>query len=323
MINTILCLWFIQGVLAFFQGRILYHYSRLSGPYEGKRVVLTILLVYAVEAVSMAILLILFRGKKLLQITRHAFWATVLLPAVATLLATIQYIRVTGNFVRGVTYLLLSAMIYLLVGLGLPLLLVRIYGHRGFRPFVNIRRSSKTEVAFPGIAAVRHQHKTGTKRRSNSYSEERGCVIPDYRQEYIDPVFSDSTDLSPVRDTYPRAIYTGGSTNQVPVAYINQENQVLLCEEGSYGYGRLGRIASSGKIYEITGRAENYSGSITPAGYVRNAAGLEVGCVDEEGNVFRYEGPGVRDMAHAKTLIGKVNPGDLEAGAALILLYKS
>lgn len=326
MITTVLFLWLIQGVNAFFQGRILYHYSMMSGAYEVKRALLTIVLVYATEAVSMAVLLILFGGKKLQQVTRHAFWATVLFPAIATILTDIQYIRTTGEFIKGITYLFIAIILYLVAGLGLSLLLVRIYGHRGFRPFVFGRgRSSRAEVTMQGLSAARHRTEAETKFKSKShgFSEGRSYVVPDYRQEYIDPMSSERPDLRPVKTDHERAIYSGGSRNQLPVAYINNENAVLLCEEGSLGYQRLGRIAPSGKIYEITGRTESFTGYTTPAGYVRNAAGLEVGCVDEDGNVFRYEGLGVRDMAHARTLIGKVNPGDLEAGAALILLLKS
>ncbi len=324
MINTVLFLWLIQGVIAFFQGRILYHYSLMNGPYEVKRVLLTIVLLYAAEAVSMAVLLIVLGGKKLLQVTKHAFWATVLFPAIATVLTDFQYIRVTGEFMKGITFLFVATIIYLAAGIGLSLLLVRIYGHRGFRPFVISRsRSSKAEVTIQGLSAARHRTETGTKYKTRGFSEGRSYIVPDYRQEYIDHLSPEHPDLRPVKSDYERTIYSGGSRNQLPVAYINNENLIMLCEEGSFGYQRLGRIAPSGKIYEITGRTESYTGSITPAGYVRNAAGLEVGCVDEEGNVFRYEGLGARDMAHAKTLIGKVNPGDLEAGAALILLVKS
>ena len=173
-----------------------------------------------------------------------------------------------------------------------------------------------------GPATVQDKKESETKHNSYHSSEGSSYIVPDYRQEYIDQVVPETRKLNPIKYTHERMICSGGSRDQVPVAYINNDNTIHLCEEGSYGYHRLGRIAPSGKIYEITGRTETFTGYTTPAGYVRNAAGLEVGCVDEEGNVFRYEGLGARDMAHAKTLIGKVNPGDLEAGAALILLCK-
>lgn len=415
MINSVICLWLIQGVLAAFQGRMLYQYSLMSGPFDMKRIILTMLLLYAAQAVSMTVLLIVFHGKELLRFTNHAFWVTVIFPAIATLMTDIIYIRMTGRFIRGLAYLLLAAAVYLVAGIGLPLLLVKVYGHRAFRPRFFLKRSRKrygvtgspkpthgkplsqsdqtgksssradqagktytrTYKTGKNSARAYHTGKTSspayqagetfsytyqgggtssyTYREGESSSQtvqagetssptshtEQGypetgqsdpyhagrntaagsVIIPDYRQEYIDMVLPKETGLSTVQPTHDRAIFYGGSSNQVMVAYINKDNMILQCEEGRYGYQRLGRIASTGKLYENTGRTEKLMGNITPAGYVKNAAGLEVGYVDEEGYVYRYEGIGVRDMTHAKTLIGRVNPGDLEAGAALILFY--
>lgn len=404
MINSVICLWLIQGVLAAFQGRMLYQYALMSGAYDMKRIILTMLLLYAVEAVSMAVLLVVFNGKELLRFTSHAFWVTVILPALATVVTDIIYIRVTGKFIRGIAYLLFAATVYLVAGIGLSLLLVRIYGHRAFRPnnYLNRNKKNRAKIipgpppknsysqdsqseksssrAYQGGKTSSRTYKSGKtssrtyragktssrtyqtgkstsytyqtrntssedyqtgrntirtyhteKRytdtdRSDTYPKEENkasgnVIIPDYRQEYIDKVLPKETGLSPVQPTQDRAIFYGGTQNQVMVAYINKDNMILRAEEGRSGYQRLGRIASAGKLYEISGRTEKLIGNITPAGYVKNAAGLEVGYVDEEGYVYRYEGIGVRDMTHAKTLIGRVNPGDLEAGAALILFH--
>ncbi len=353
MINGVLCLWLLQGVLAVFQGRSLY--QLLQGPHNMKRVLLMLVMLYASEAVSMAVLLVVFQGKKLLRFTIHAFWVTLIFPGIATLVADILYIRATGKFLLGMAYLLLAAFMYLVAGVGLSLLLIRIYGHRAFRPQI-YRRKTRRKGRAPVVPEPEHKHsssgehptgetasRTYHKGESTSHPKQRreftsqtnpysyrkegpaagSVIIPDYRQEYIDKVLPEETGLSLVQPTQERPIYYGGTAKQVMVAYISKDNLILQCEEGRYGYQRLGRIASAGRLLEISGRRERPIGTITPAGYVKNAAGLEVGYVDEEGYVFRYEGTGVLDMTHAKTLIGRVNPGDLEAGAALILFYQS
>lgn len=393
MINSVICLWFVQGVLAAFQGRLLYQYALMNGPYDIKRIILNLLLLYMSEAVSMAVLLVVFEGKKLLRFTGHAFWVTIIFPAIATIVADFFYIRTTGRFLRGFACLLLASLAYLAAGIGFSLLLVRIFGHRAFRPgnllMANRKkhrartkpeasnenqcsqgkqteegssqshdtgwnsscanqeneassRTYRTGRTYSGFYhkgeanSEAHHAEEGFSERSGSYragekspednqaeKASHKVIIPDYRQEYIEKAIPKDIAFHSLQSVHDRAIYYGGSSNQLMVGYIDKNDIILQAEKNQYGARRLGCIGPDGKFYELSGKNEKLIGHITPAGYVKNAVGLEVGYVDEEGRVFRYEGVGVRDMTHAKTLIGRVNPGDLEAGAALILFFKS
>jgi hypothetical protein len=412
-----LLIWTIQGIIALCQGRILYLYSFTSSQHDIRRTILTIALLYASEAFSMTILLLVYHGKRDIRITRHAFWATVIFPVIATVTADILYIKASGRFFLGLFFLIFAAVIYAVAGLGLSMLCIRIFGHSAFRPFTygkripvrsrtarhgsigsnytggrtysgrtysdrtyggrtygntefrgwgfgneadRSRNDSNTDRKEDTSAATDNRPEEDSKegysyfgyrsyntnnsstfdiRRPSGSSPARNAkqteqphrgsvIIPDYSQEYIDKFDQAYINRMEQRGedgfilTHPndRPVYYGGSKSRIMVAYINQDNQLISCDERRTGFGRLGRIASSGEIFEYNGGTEVQAGFVTAAGYIRNAAGLDIGCVDENGNVFRYEGEGALDMTHAKTLVGKVNPGDYSAGAAFLLL---
>lgn len=419
-----LLIWAIQGVIALCQGRILYLYSFTGSQQDIRKTILILALLYASEAFSMTILLLVYHGKRDIRITQHAFWTTVIFPVIATVTADILYIKVSGRFFLGLFFLLFAAVIYVVAGLGLPMLCSRIFGHSAFRPFTYGRRIPARNGAarhgsirgnYTGSRAYgdkayddrnnrnreyrdrEYQDRTGRDRifndRENKDSEYKAnynrnghnqnqefrgwgfetrdhidrddrnsgrkestsaaadnrpegegkegsgqpeqfhksrVIIPDYTQEYIDKIDQDYVDRLDQHEedglslVHPkdRPVYYGGSKSRAMVAYINRDNQLISCDERRTGYGRLGRIASSGEVYEYNGGTEAYAGIVTAAGYIRNAFGLDIGCVDEDGNVFRYEGEGALDMTHAKTLVGKVNPGDYSSGAAFLLLLR-
>ena len=337
MFRNLLLIWIIQGSIALCQGRVLYLYLFTSGRQDIEKTLLITALLYAVGAVSMVILLLVYHGKRDLRITRHAYWTTVIFPAIATVIAGILYIKVSTRFFLGLLLLLLAAILYFVAGLSLSMLLVRIFGHSSFRPILfGSHKSVKIGYDRHGSIGRTINSTKGTRNREQSSyqqggSGKRSVVFPDYQQEYIDKVNWNEAGRNEQehKDNYSlvndpdRPVYSGGTKTRVKVAYINRENQMIRCNESSSGYGRLGRIASTGEIYKYSGGSDVYAGHVTAAGYVRNAAGLDIGCIDDDGNVFRYEGEGALDMTHAKTLIGKVNQGDYAAGAAFLLLYEA
>lgn len=174
-------IWLIQGGVAYGQFLYLYNWMISDDNPQIGQFFLKLAICYLIPAISMLILLLIFKATAK-QVVNHAYWTTVLFPAIATLTAFALYVKSNGHFFFALFALVLFALVYAIAGLLIPFILASLFGfeHEAIHTGHSSDPTSENDPVVPGTGGYNGTSEEKTDFWGDPYIEhrnEKGEVI--------------------------------------------------------------------------------------------------------------------------------------------------